>query len=223
MTEKPILFNTEMVRAILDGRKTQTRRICRIRSIIDFRLIDHAKCITVEFPKANYKGPCANFLDEKGEYLGAAQAPAQPGDVLWVRETWCQPPISPGGNTRIPGRYYYKADPEMRPEGWRGNWKPSIHMPRKAARLFLRVTAVRVERLKDITEAGAIAEGFTEDPLEDGKTNVSFMCSVDCLQGTARGKFALLWNKTVRREDADKYGWSANPWVWVIEFEKMEG
>lgn len=188
MTEKPILFNTEMVQAILEGKKTVTRRLIKPQPYGQVM---------------QYGSPVVN-------------PPVEPGDVLWVRETWAAWSPTYGTAPSI----HYKADGENHRKV---RWRPSIHMPRSIARLFLRVTAVRVERLKDITEAGAIAEGFTEDPLEDGKTNVSFMCSVDCLQGTARGKFALLWNKTVRREDADKYGWSANPWVWVIEFEKMEG
>lgn len=208
MAEKPILFNTEMVRAILEGRKTQTRRL--------------VKDIPLYEPYFEVDEGMAFVCDEDGVWHHAeAFSRIQPGDVLWVRETWCQLPISPGGHTRIPGRYYYKADPEMRSEGWRGNWKPSIHMPRKAARLFLRVNAVRMERLKDITEHEAIAEGFTEDPLPAGKTNIDFMCSVDCLKGSARGKFALLWNKTIQKSDAPRYGWNANPWVWVITFERM--
>lgn len=199
MAEKPILFNTEMVRAIMDGRKTQTRRLI--------------KNIPLYAPYFEVVDGVPMACDQNGEWHPLTDfSRIQPGDVLWVRETW----------TEMPYGFAYRADGEE-PDGWDINdrWYPSIHMPKEAARLFLRVTAVRAERLKNITEAGAIAEGFTEDPLEDGKTTVSFMCSVDCLQGTARGKFALLWNKTIRREEADRYGWKGNPWVWVIYFERI--
>lgn len=205
MAEHPILFNSEMVRAILKGKKTQTRRIIKGLPL-------HAPYFEVDEGRGWLED------SEDGNFYAIERfSRVQPGDVLYVRETWCNV------NSKEYPSYFYKADNNRPSDFALTPWRPSIHMPKEAARLFLRVTAVRAERLKDITEAEAIAEGFTEDPLEDGKTNVSFMCSVDCLQGTARGKFALLWNKTVRREDADKYGWDANPWVWVIEFRRGAG
>ena len=203
---KPILFNTEMVRAILDGRKTQTRRLCKI-TVNGGEKVDHATCASVEYPARNYKGQCAIFLNANGHYKGAAQALIQPGNVLWVRETWCSLPVSPGGNMRIPERYYYRADPELRPEVWRGNWRPSIHMPKEAARLFLRVTGVRCERLQDITVDEIRAEGL------------------DVLRKTMNTSFRMwreLWDCTVRKDALKRWGWAANPWVWVIEFERCE-
>jgi len=177
---KPILFNTEMVRAILEGRKTQTRRLCRGQ------------------PQDGMTSP------EKVGY----KPPYDPGDVLYVRETWCSLPVSPGGHMRIQGVYYYRADPESRQEGWRGNWKPSIHMPKKAARLFLRVTGVRCERLRDIDWRDALAEGVKVGP------NTANAASI--------WAFMKLWNSTVKPDELSCCGWDANPWVWVIEFEKME-
>lgn len=184
MTEKPILFNTEMVRAILDSRKTQTRRIVKNQSLTE-------------------------------ECLKICGKPFYPGDVLWVRETWTVWSRTFG---TMPA-FHYKADGE---DLKNVKWHPSIHMPKEAARIFLRVTDICCERLQDITEQDARAEGFVTDQPEDGRTNINFMCSVDCLQGSVRGKFALLWNSTIKKTDLPRYGWDANPWVWVISFKKIE-
>ena len=177
MAEKPILFNTEMVKAILSGAKTQTRRLI--------------KPVAMDF---TYEDGCP-----------ARQCPYSPGDILWVRETWCALPVSPGGHIRIPNCYYYRADPEMRPESWRGNWCPSIHMPRKAARLFLSVKDVRAEMLQDMTP---------DDCIKDG----GFTIEAVNLLGVAP-LFGALWDSTLKNADIPKYGWFANPWVWVIEFD----
>ena len=91
-------------------------------------------------------------------------------------------------------------------------------MPKEAARIFLEIKRVTLEPLRDINEESAVKEGFREDPV----VNRNFMCSVDCLQGSAKGKFALLWNSTIKKTDIEKYGWEANPWVWLYEFEKVE-
>lgn len=172
---KPILFNTEMVRAILDGRKTQTRRVCKGQ------------------PQDGVTSP---------EALGY-KSPYQPGDILYVREAYDELPVKPdcswsGGKTYL----YYRADGDLRPEIWRGNWKPSIHMPKGAARLFLRVTDVRAERLQHITRGGAISEG--------------------CNAAMPILEFQGLWDSTIKPADRERYGWAANPWVWVIEFERCE-
>ena len=108
--------------------------------------------------------------------------------------------------------YYYAADGDLRPEGWQGNWKPSIHMPKEAAREFLRVTGVRAEPLQDITEDGAIAEGLYSGPLIEGST---LMCE-------ARPAFISLWDSVVDPKKIDRYGWAANPWVWVYRFERCK-
>ena len=194
MAIKPILFNTEMVRAILDGRKTCTRRICK----------DANECTVpdMEFYNADKRTYAVhNFADkEQMEQLSTAErtCPICTGDILYVRETWKEAPK---------GYYYY--------EDWQKDdiadvtkWKPSIHMPKEAARIWLKVTNVRVERLQEITEVQAQAEG----------------CNSGLLTGacTARGQFEDLWNSTIKKSDIDRYGWDANPWVWVIEFERCE-
>lgn len=194
MAIKPILFNTEMVRAILDGRKTCTRRIMKPQ-------------LTAHYGTQYVKPPYG------------------PGDILYVRETWCALPVNEAGHMRGHSVYYYKADGDLRPEGWRGKWKPSIHMPKEAARIWLKVTDVRVERLQEITEDGAWQEGTDcwddacyadngwhptfEDPDSGG--------NCDIIAG-----FEKLWNSTIKKSDLDRYGWSANPYVFVIEFERCE-
>lgn len=197
MAEKPILFNTEMVRAILDGRKTQTRRL--------------VKNIPLYAPYFEEVDEIPYACDEDGDWHPAVEfSPVQNGDVLYVRETWCALPVSPGGHIRIPDRYYYRADPELRPEAWRGKWRPSIHMPKEAARLFLRVTNVRCERLQEITSGGAVAEGIKSDLRSPSE-------AADALIA-----FEELWDSTVRKDAIKRWGWEANPWVWVIEFERCE-
>lgn len=194
MPIKPILFNTDMVRAILDGRKSCTRRICKDAN--EYTVPD------MEFYNADRRTYAVyNFVDkEHMEQLSTAErtCPICTGDILYVRETWKEAPK---------GYYYY--------EDWQRNdiaditkWKPSIHMPKEAARIWLKVTDVRVERLQEITEVQAQAEG----------------CNSGLLTGacTARGQFEDLWNSTVKKSDIDRYGWDANPWVWVIEFERCE-
>lgn len=198
MTIKPILFNkqisTEMVRAILDGRKTCTRRICKDAN--EYTVPD------MDFYNADRRTYAVhNFVDkEHTEQLSTAErtCPICTGDILYVRETWKEAPK---------GYYYY--------EDWQKDdiadvtkWKPSIHMPKEAARIWLKVTDVRVERLQEITEVQAQAEG----------------CNSGLLTGacTARGQFEDLWNSTVKKSDIDRYGWDANSYVWVIEFERCE-
>lgn len=182
MSYKPILFNTEMVKAIMDGRKTQTRRLLRKIS---------AYSIKTDIP--------------------ANKPPCKPGDILWVRETW----------TKMP-HYVYKADDEH-PEFWDydDRWHPSIHMPKEAARIFLRVKDVRVERLREITSADAFAEGVECVRKTDGKCESYDRCPHEnCCYPWQR--FSEIWDTTIKPADLDKYGWDANPWVWVIEFESCE-
>ena len=177
---KPMLFNTEMVRAIQDGTKTVTRRI-----------VKNNPC---ECTSKVVNGICKICDDKGGFYLPddyvKARSPYQVGDILYVRETWCKGSLNYGEE-----QYYYKADNKIP----HCQWNPSIHMPKEAARIFLRVTDVRVERLQDIDDEGVIAEG-----LKIG------------------APFDELWDSTIKKSDRDMYGWAANPWVWVIEFERME-
>lgn len=200
MAIKPILFNGKMVRAILDGRKACTRRI--LKGAIPFD--EKAEYWNV-LKKGEWSGPiCAKYFMKQG-------SPYKPGDILYVRETWDWDP-----DNEVAKPYYYKADGDLRPEGYKGmGWSPSIHMPKEAARIWLRVTNVRVERLQDITDDGAKAEGAN---WKNGK-NVGWE---EKMRRTAIERFAEIWDSTIKKSDRDRYGWVANPWVWVIEFERCE-
>ena len=203
MPIKPILFNTEMVRAILDGRKTCTRRICK----------DANECTVpdMEFYNADRRTYAVhNFVDkEHTEQLSTAErtCPICTGDILYVRETW----------KKAPNGYYYYEDWQRNDIADVTKWKPSIHMPKEAARIWLKVTDVRVERLHEITEDGAKAEGAID--------NRGFIHSPENEYDrihTAREHFIRIWNSTIKKSDLDRHGWDANPWVWVIEFEWCE-
>lgn len=148
--------------------------------------------------------------------------PYQPGDILYVRETFIQAAAN---------IFWYKADDKL----WMSKdllWKPSIHMPKKAARIWLKVTDVRVERLQEITEDGVWDEGFKFKPpcltrvSADGHTcdlDGPCMSSIKYCDMTMGELFGReVWNSTIKKSDLDYYGWSANPWVWVIEFERCE-
>lgn len=188
---KPILFNTEMVRAIIDGRKTQARQVIKPQPTN---------------PRINNMG----WLDwDDGHGYGYVLKPKyQSGDILYVRETWC-PKYFDDYSPAYKADYYKNRIGGEVPEP---KWKPSIHMPKEAARIFLKVTDVRVERLQDITEDNAKAEGVepTTTPNIQGK-------GITHIQG-----FGELWNSTVKKSDLGKYSWNANPWVWVYEFERVE-
>ncbi len=205
MAIKPILFNkqisTEMVRAILDGRKTCTRRLVKFLPGENSQWTGYIKDGLMLYNGRNE--PCIR------------KVPYQLGDILYVRETWCGLPVNEAGHMRGHTIYYYKADGELRPKGWRGTWHPSIHMPKEASRIWLKVTDVRVERLQDITEDGAKAEGAN---FKNGK-NVGFE---EKMNRTAIERFTEIWNSTIKKSDIDRYGWDANPYVWVIEFERCE-
>ena len=178
---KPILFNTEMIRAILEGRKTVTRR--------------KVKFLRGWNPKfTGYISDGALLYGSNN--IPAVKAPYRPGDILWVRETWCE-------SLGKAGKYFYRAYAGPRDEMKEyahsfNHWCSSIHMPREAARIFLRVTGVRVERLQEIDDPGVVAEGL----------------EIGCY-------FDELWDSTIKAADRPTYGWEANPWVWVIEFERI--
>lgn len=192
MSIKPILFNTEMVRAILDGRKTCTRRVLKQ----PFEVHQNGY---ITKPRGD-------------ERLCPYIPPYQSGDVLYVRETWCKD--SCWGEKE---QYYYKADDSR----FFYRWRPSIHMPKEAARIFLKVTNVRVERLQEITDDGCIAEGVYPSPCR--KCNATFGCDTCPDEGYHETDgFSELWNSTIKKSDLDRYGWDANPYVWVIEFERCE-
>lgn len=172
---RPVLFNTEMVKAILDGRKTVTRRVIKPQP----EGMPYPMPMVSSWP--HYSGQTGSEA--------VFRPPFWTGDILWVRETW----------TTVPGgSYVYKASVEC-PDAWMGTWRPSIHMPKDAARLFLRVTGVRTERLQEIDDKGVLAEGL----------------EIGCY-------FDDLWNRTIKPADRKTYGWDADPWVWVIEFERCK-
>lgn len=219
MAIKPILFNTEMVRANLDGRKSCTRRIVKPqpqgRLCYTFAGCD---CGTWGYPSKTayenwgdeYKLP-EDITDE--ELKKRWKPPYHTDDILYVRETWC----------KGLERYIYRADYSDTEKFYRNGkeiemkWKPSIRMPKEAARIWLKVTDVRVERLQEITEAEAEAEGAVN--------NIGMIHAPDNEYDhihTAKEHFIEIWNSTIKKSDRDRYGWNASPWVWVIEFERCE-
>ena len=220
MAIKPILFNTEMVRAILDGRKSCTRRICKDAN--EYTVPD------MDFYNADMRTYAVhNFADKKHtEKLSIAErtCPICPGDILYVRETVWQKIgyyLDIDGETKPSwyNEFKYVASDEKPETGWNYSWakRPSIHMPKEAARIWLKVTDVRVERLQEITEDGAKAEGAID--------NRGFIHSPENEYDrihTARENFIKIWNNTIKKFDIDRYGWDANTWVWVIEFERCE-
>lgn len=191
MSIKPVLFNTEMVRAILDGRKSCTRRLVKFLAKKNPLWTGYIKDGLMLYNGRNE--PCIR------------KAPYQPGDILYVRETW-----SEGYED---GTYIYRADDKLADlptfkESSNLIYHPSIHMPKEAARIWLKVTNVRVERLQEMWASDVSKEGiyFTKPTTAD-----------EMLMA-----FSKLWNGTIKKSDLDRYGWDANPWVWVIEFERCE-
>lgn len=203
---RPILFNGEMVRAILEGRKTVTRRVIKGAD------------------ESMYAGMCGlgPGLFDRNTGLRVKEPYYRLGDILYVRETWngdwCDHYIyrADGGNAKTAG---YSQEPK---------WSPSIHMPKKAARIWLKVTDVRVERLQDISVPDMIKEGvraFGCEPCLELNERCKPQTSEDGFCGAedqAEDMFSDLWDSTTKKFDLAKYGWDANPWVWVIEFERCE-
>lgn len=235
MAIKPILFNTEMVRAILDGRKTCTRRICKDAN--EYTVPD------MDFYNADRRTYAVhNFADkEQMEQLSIAErtCPICPGDTLYVRETVWQKIgyyLDIDGETKPSwyNEFKYVASDEKPETGWNYSWgkRPSIHMPKEAARIWLKVTDVRVERLQEIDEDGVWDEGFKFKPpcltrvSADGHTcelDGPCMSSIKYCDMTMGELFGReLWNNTIKKSDLERYGWDANPYVFVIEFERCE-
>lgn len=212
--ELSILFNTEMVQAILDGRKTCTRRICKDAN--NYTVPD------MDFYNADKRTYAVhNFADkEQMEQLSTAErtCPICTGDILYVRETVWQKIgyyLDVDGETKPSwyNEFRYAASDEKPETGWNYSWakRPSIHMPKEAVRIWLKVTDVRVERLQEITPQEAWEEG----------ARCSCMSPVPDCSGN-RTAFIDIWNSTIKKSDLNRYGWDANPWVWVIEFEWCE-
>ena len=214
--ELPILFNVEMVRAILDGRKTCTRRICK----------DTNECTVPDmdfFDPEKRTYAVHNYADkEHTDKLSIAErtCPICPGDILYVRESYSE--LSFG--------YVYKADGENIDH--LGNvikWHPSIHMPKEAARIWLKVTDVRVERLQDMKPVDVIKEGAYPDCWDclntygESGSQCCYRTEEQCSQcDEVMMEWEKLWDSTIKKSDLDRYGWDVSPWVWVIEFEQCE-
>lgn len=194
---KPILFNTDMVRAILECRKKVTRRLIK------------------PIPKCDvhyYKGHWEEKLPLRGGHFLTFRPPYQVGDILYVREKWSMDalPMEQCTDATVYAADYTERELlELVQKHFR--WRPSIHMPKDKARIFLRVTDIRAERLHQITADGALMEGVlpNTEPLPIGRREQYY-----------RGCFAALWD--TRTNDRETTGWDANPWVWVIRFERID-
>ncbi len=224
---KPILFNTAMVRAILDGEKTCTRRIIKEEIPEGYKPLGFVLYPTDDKELGNL------VFGGKGANVYYAKPPYKVGDILYVRETWTNT-LTPDGNVG----FAYKADGEPENFLWWGNakkgkwevWMPSIHMPKEAARIFLKVTSVRAERLKDITDEGCLNEGireFTKDGVVKKYDTEPNMYSWEKMSRTPIEAYEKLWNSTLKFILKREWnGWTNlvefNPWVWVIEFERVE-
>lgn len=221
--ERPILFSAPMVRAILEGRKTVTRRAMKCQPDADASITVESYNVTV----TNRRGYQEAGLEIFGAWWrdgesGCKCPYGKPGDRLWVRETWyCDhfevmrgPYLKPDdldvGEAIDDGTLVYAADGLTPYEADQPIWKPSIHMPRWACRILLEITDVRVERLQDITYEQAAAEGVHRGPLRE-------WCASD--EGGACHKYPVpafrdLWQSVGGN-------WDANPWVWVVEFKRV--
>ena len=207
---RPILFSTEMVVALQEVRKTQTRRIVKLQPENTRAKEQNIKEVREYFTGVPEHGLAYYWMD-RGSWNSSEPFKCPyglAGDILWVRETFCE---------RKDGSFIYKA-------GWKfcddAGWKPSIHMPKEAARLFLKIKNIRVERLQEINEDGAIAEGIVE--YEDGMFKNYFTQrglrerdGVECM--LPKASFISLWS-SINGKDS----WKSNPWVWVIEFELVD-
>ena len=197
--EKGILFNREMVQAILDGRKTVTRRVIKPQPGEMLAYISGGS----HHGKWGY----SPYEEETYEVHRAAgdwkywTPPCHGDDLLYVRETW-----RPGAN----GSYLYRADFDLSEEMSFAKWHPSIHMPKEAARIWLKVKRVSVSRIQDITADDIRAEGLASAAVHIGDMKI------------AREEFRILWDSTIKKTEINLYGWDANPYAWVVEFEKNE-
>lgn len=231
MTERGMIFNGEMVRAILDGRKTQTRRIVKSQRVGDGWSVKEAQSPLTARHTHDWWLPTGTrpYSALPGCPYGVV------GDRIWVREAWAEA----GGSA--PELKLYRANyPAHVPSHYENvppaediRWTPSIHMPRWASRILLDITDVRVERLNGISDADCIAEGIIpvpKDRVDDHQFWRDYRLSGDgtfCVH-TPRESFESLW-KSIRgksfdhEEDTGPGSWQANPWVWVIEFKRIEG
>lgn len=213
MKIRPILFNTDIVRAILDGRKTVTRRRIKPEQLSGVGCKLCPNNMPGEFLRVRESmfKPFCDMPDN--ELIGAIyKPPCEPGDILYVREAFGEIKNADASHKK----YVYKAT-DTYPFGVKGyivkfHWHPAIHMPKEAARIWLKVTNVRAERLQDISGHEVLKEGI----------NSHVHPEADYFNMNQREMFEKLWNSTIQKSDQDLYGWNANPWVWVIRFERCE-
>lgn len=242
MAIKPILFNTEMVRAILDGRKSCTRRLVKTRRK------DACGFYVTKKVDGTFSG-IYEYDENESMFDNPLVLPYQPGDILYIRETW---------QCWRSHRYEATADIRFRAGGddvrlqfangntdsidrldydtfvhkWfshNGEWKPSLFMPKEATRIWLKVTNVRVERLQEMKPVDVINEGAYPDCWDclntygESGSQCCYGTEEECSQcDEVMMEWEKLWNSTIKKSDIDRYGWDANPWVWVIEFERCE-
>lgn len=234
----PILFNTDMVQAILDGKKTVTRRICKD--------VNKYSILEISFYDPNFYDPdkrtyaVHSYADlEHTDKLSIAEyrCPICQGDILYVRETWAfqtcidcdhwisgidindddfcaagnTPTIHEDRDSTSEGCYIYRAD-HPRPD--RIIWRPSIHMPKAAARIWLEVTDVKIQRLQEMTLGDFLSEGVAIRPEAYNDPDNAY--------AQARYIFTNIWDSTLPKRDKDRYSWAANPWVWVYDFKRRE-
>lgn len=212
MKYRPMLFNTPMVCAIQDGSKTETRRLVQLPKNKDWDLLDvHPNPdLPGRFWQAEING---TLTDVKKRFTLGIKAPCVPGDVLWVRETWMpghfdKPKSAVPVDWKELGFFYFARDEIHNTDGSPVLWRPSIHMPKEAARIFLQVDEVRAERLQFITEDDAMHEGAAPEP--------------PFIVGPYVRGFISVWESTIPKGKILKCGWDANPWVWVIKFSRTE-
>jgi hypothetical protein len=206
MKEYPILMSTPMIRAIMEGRKTQTRRIIKIPDLIAYpdRFVYQGNSNEFDIPRKAI--PYDDRLYHSWILINSngcswVDCSRKPGDVLWVRETWM---TAPNADIMPDEPYKYKASVSAQfLDEWERSWKPSIFMPKEACRIKLLVKDIQVERLQDITEEDAIAEGVQFNPKAPTST-------------TNKGAYAKLWESI-----NGKGSWSKNQWVWKITFERI--
>lgn len=228
MKQRPILFSTPMVRAILNGRKSQTRRVITTGTAV----CDSARISDLDFFSEHVRHDSSARNDvylhvphiNNGESVHRVCPRVCVGDVLWVRETWahdaptlaaCRQRREDGLQGGLPYGPYFRADAVHQNTGLR--WRPSIHMPQWAARIWLRVTDVRIERLQEISEEDAEAEGMPTSSCP-GVSVCGGPCN-DCNPHPCRTKFRRIWDSINAKRG---YGWGVNPWVVAAGFERIE-
>jgi len=241
MKERPILFSGPMVRTILEGRKTQTRRVVKPQPVVEFYKSNGEKQerVTEEIYRnvPGWGNDRFHIFRKTPEARGASpklwaelNCPyGKIGDRLWVRETFREPGSAQLMDNRLcrelaEGEIIYGSDDVTDP----GPWRPSIHMPRWASRITLEIVSVRVERLQDISEEGSKAEGVdwtkcpsfqtTESMIAQIQANKMGMAAPHIRKIDYIGGFRLLWDSINFKRG---YPWSSNPWVWVIEFKRV--